>query len=167
MKYYPNIGEEYGWWIVLAERDADGYVLCRCRCGLEKLVDAANLCRGQSKHCSTCGRRQKYNVPTTHTPKVRKAADGAIKRCSPGGAYYERGIQVRFASVIEFVDYLLTLPGCHDVDRWLDRIDNDGHYEPGNLRWATISESQKNKRHRPRNREARELVANGFGECFV
>lgn len=32
----------------------------------------------------------------------------------------------------------------------LDRIDNDGHYAPGNLRWATIKESTRNSRNNRR-----------------
>lgn len=32
------------------------------------------------------------------------------------------------------------------VDQELDRINSNGHYEPGNVRWATRSEQERNKR---------------------
>lgn len=53
-----------------------------------------------------------------------------------------------------FVQYLMTLPDHDDPYLLLDRIDNDGHYEPGNLKFSTPSESQYNRR-RPKRREAR------------
>lgn len=34
----------------------------------------------------------------------------------------------------------------------LDRLDNDGHYEPGNVRWVTRRESNRNRRPQPQGR---------------
>lgn len=53
-----------------------------------------------------------------------------------------RGIEFRFGSFEEFILELGTRPMGASVDR----IDNDGHYEVGNVKWSTRSEQQKNKR---------------------
>lgn len=49
-----------------------------------------------------------------------------------------------FEAFARYVDAVLgpRPEGCS-----LDRIDNNGHYEPGNLRWATHSEQMENRRH--------------------
>jgi hypothetical protein len=59
--------------------------------------------------------------------------------------YGGRGIEFRFKSFQDFMFHLGKKPG---PEYSLDRIDNDGHYEAGNCRWATWSEQAKNKRPR-------------------
>ena len=54
-----------------------------------------------------------------------------------------RGIEFRFLSFEEFYEHIGKRP---EGDYSLERIDNDGHYEKGNVKWATRSEQQKNKR---------------------
>ena len=62
--------------------------------------------------------------------------------------YGGRGIEFRFASTLEAGLWVLANIGVRPSPRHqLDRIDNDGHYEPGNLRWATQRQQQNNKRN--------------------
>jgi hypothetical protein len=57
--------------------------------------------------------------------------------------YGGRGIKFRFQSFAEFFDHL----GPKPTDNYqLDRIDSDGHYEPGNVRWVTPKENQRNRK---------------------
>lgn len=83
--------------------------------------------------------------------RVYRQAFNAIGRCTNEmyaryDDYGRRGIRATFSDVYAFTDYLLTLPGCFDKSLVLDRIDNDGHYAPGNLRYVTKSDSMKNRR---------------------
>jgi hypothetical protein len=86
-----------------------------------------------------------------------KAYWAARYRCSPENAqarkdYYGRGIKFLFTSFHQFLEHIGPKP---TPDHALDRINNDGHYEPGNVRWVTWSESNRNKRSpkRPKGRK--------------
>lgn len=89
-----------------------------------------------------------------HPINVRRyidAAKNAMYRChSPRSKnwpnYGGRGIEFRFPSLEEFARYISLLPHSTSYGRSIDRIDNDGHYEPGNLRWATRKQQAANSR---------------------
>ena len=58
-----------------------------------------------------------------------------------------RGIEFRFSSFDEFIKDIGKRPNNCSIDR----KDNDGHYEVGNVKWSSRSEQQHNKRVSKRN----------------
>jgi len=85
--------------------------------------DSSELCRNQGAYKSYC--RAKRRVKTNH-----KNAYGLV--------------EFRFESYEQFLAEI----GPRPDGMTLDRIDPMGHYEPGNVRWATLLEQAQNRNPR-------------------
>ena len=87
----------------------------------------------------------------TLTGRLRRIFTMAKQRCNnpKENMYYRyggRGIQMRFNSASEFVDYVINELGIADISGLeIDRVNNDGHYEKGNIRFVTHSENCSNR----------------------
>lgn len=146
-----QVGRRYGWVEIIKpdRRYRKGwamvYVATRCvGCGYEQWAYLANLSRGISKGCPSCSQ------PTTAPKWVLKRVTAMRARCTnPRDAgwkrYGGRGIQFRFKTVLIGARWIVDNLGL-DRTRDIDRIDNNGHYEPGNLRYATRAENSRNQR---------------------
>jgi hypothetical protein len=118
---------------------------CVCSCGRTLVVRAQSLRKGDTGSCG-CFRAEKMAAAKTKhglygTPTYRSWR-AMLARCSDVTHrqfkdYGGRGIRVCDRWVTSFESFSGTT---------LDREDNDGHYEPGNCRWATHLEQNRNKR---------------------
>jgi len=128
--------------------------LCVCECGNETLVEAGNLNSGHTTSCGclvqdTCARigskSEHGKVGTREWSAWQGAKNRVINSNQPSwDRYGGRGISM-FAGWLNnfqaFYDYMGPCP----EGMTLDRIDNDGDYAPGNVRWATKLEQARNK----------------------
>lgn len=151
-------GKRFGRWVVLNRGGVNkhGRILwkCRCDCGSEREVSSGNLLRHLTKSCG-CQRRETAARQALHhltrTPEWNTWV-GIRNRCSnrkePAYKYYgARGISVCDRWQESFTNFLADMGPKPGPKFSIDRVDNDGNYEPGNCRWATQLEQVNNTRH--------------------
>ena len=145
-------GDKYSDLTVIKEIAPDGeyrMVSLLCVCGNIFNARISNVRSGNTHSCG-CVKRQ---VLTTHGECVGRKPTGeyvsyikAKNRCNNANhdkySYYGgRGIEFRFNSFKEFIKCIGRKPTSSHT---LERIDTDGHYEQGNVKWATRKEQARN-----------------------
>ena len=128
--------------------------LCKCECGVEVVVLGASLRSGNTASCGCLHKESITKIKTTHglckhplyivwkNMRIRCTSLGNKSYLNYGG----RGIAVCDRWLESFENFYNDVIGGYKKGLQLDRIDNDGNYEPSNCRWVTRNQNQMNTR---------------------
>lgn len=123
--------------------------VCLCDCGKSSSVTYDNLVTGNSRSCG-CGMLESRVTHGMTKTSEFMAWCGMRSRCMDTNnkkypRYGGRGILVCARWLDSFEAFYNDIGPRPSDKHSIDRIDNDGNYEPGNCRWATSFQQSRNR----------------------
>lgn len=131
--------------------------LCKCDCGNEKIIKSSKLVQGRTRSCG-CYRKEvstksleKHGITTGGKPRTFIIWGGMKARCynsdnSSYKSYGARGITVCKEWLIYKNFHNWAINNGYSDELEIDRIDNNGNYEPSNCRWVSKNFNRKHQR---------------------
>lgn len=149
------IGDTYGELLIIEEieeRDKNNHVLyrCKCSCGTEKIILGRSLRSGRSSSCGCMAsiKKTKHNMNRTTEYKTWSSLK---QRCyNKNDSKYKdwggRGIKVCDRWINSFENFFEDMGYKPSKSHSIERINNDGDYEPSNCIWADKKTQARNRR---------------------
>lgn len=156
MKISISIGDIFGKLTIIDQLEKLPYedikYVCKCACGTIKNITKYSLTSGRT---TSCGCRHKEIIAefkTTHDlsrARIYRIWNGMIQRCdNPNVRNYSRygGRGITYSKDFStFEGFYAAMKEGYREDLTIERIDTNGNYELGNVRWATQKEQQRNR----------------------